>query len=112
MALYPIRPLIAIDFYSKILYNIEARGELKTKKEGAKMNWVSRKYYKILKDLTDENGSGFYQFSEKKIENLLSYLQKYFGERNSYNLYYSEFLLNHRFDVDVTEHGVVIAKKY
>ncbi len=34
MTLYPIKPLITIDFYSKILYNIEARGELKNKKVG------------------------------------------------------------------------------
>lgn len=75
-------------------------------------NWVSRKYYKALKNLTDKNGSGFYPFSEKKTKSLISYLRKQFGERDSYDLYYSDFLLNHRFDVDVTEHGVAIAKIY
>lgn len=75
-------------------------------------NWVSQKYYKILKDLTDKNESGFYQFSEKKIESLLSYLQKQFGERKSYDLYRSDNSLNHKFTVDVTELGVVIAKIY
>ena len=75
-------------------------------------NWVSQKYYKILKDLTDKNESGFYQFSEKKIESLLSYLQKQFGERKSYDLYRSDNSLNHKFTVDVTALGVVIAKIY
>ena len=75
-------------------------------------NWVSQKYYKILKDLTGKNESGFYQFSEKKIESLLSYLQKQFGERKSYDLYRSDNSLNHKFTVDVTELGVVIAKIY
>lgn len=55
-------------------------------------NWVSQKYYKILNDLTEENRSGFYRFNEKKIESLLSYLQKYFGEKKSYDLYRSDKL--------------------
>ena len=75
-------------------------------------NWVSsQRCYKTLKDLTDENGSGFYPFSEKKIKGLLSYIQKQFGERSSYELHYSGSL-NHKFTVDVTELGVVIAKIY
>ena len=73
---------------------------------------VSEKYYKLLKSLTEENESGFYRFNEKKIESLLSYLQKYFGERKSYDLYHSDNSLNHKFTVDVTELGVVIAKIY
>ena len=75
-------------------------------------NWVSQKCYKILNDLTEENRSGFYRFNEKKIESLLSYLQKYFGEKKSYDLYRSDNSLNHKFTVDVTELGVVIAKIY
>lgn len=76
------------------------------------MNWISKKYYEVLKDLTEENESGFYRFNENKIESFLSYLQKYFGERKSYDLYRSDNSLNHKFTVDVTELGVVIAKIY
>ena len=75
------------------------------------MNWISKKCYETLKSLTEENGSGFYQFNEKKIESLLSYLQKYFGERDSYSLHYSDFL-NHRFTVDINENGVLVEKIY
>ena len=72
---------------------------------------VSEKYYKLLKSLTNKNGSGFYKFEKEGIKNLLSYLQKYFGDRKSYDLYYRDFL-NHKFTVDITEYGVVIAKSY
>ena len=75
-------------------------------------NWVSQKYYKILNDLTEENRSGFYRFNEKKIESLLSYLQKYFGEKKSYDLYRSDNSLNHKFTVDINEDGVLVAKIY
>lgn len=75
-------------------------------------NWVSQKCYKILNDLTEENRSGFYRFNEKKIESLLSYLQKYFGEKKSYDLYRSDNSLNHKFTVDINEDGVLVAKIY
>ena len=75
-------------------------------------NWVSQKCYKILNDLTEENRSGFYRFNEKKIESLLSYLQKYFGEKKSYDLYRSDNSLNHKFTVDINEDGVLVAKLY
>ena len=76
------------------------------------MNWISKKYYEVLKDLTEENESGFYRFNENKIESLLSYLQKYFGERKSYDLYRSDNSLNHKFTVDINEDGVLVAKIY
>lgn len=78
------------------------------------MDWISKKYYKVLKDLTDENGSGFYSLNEektetlKRIENLLLYLENNFGKRKSYELHYS----NHKFTVDITEYGLVTARIY
>ena len=76
------------------------------------MNWVSKKYYEVLKDLTDKNGSGFYKFEKEGIKNLLSYLQKYFGERKSYDLHRSDNSLNHKFTVDINENGVLVTKIY
>lgn len=76
------------------------------------MNWISKKCYETLKSLTEENGSGFYRFNEKKIESLLSYLQKYFGERKSYDLHRSDNSLNHKFTVDINENGVLVTKIY
>lgn len=70
---------------------------------------VSKKYYKLLKSLTDKNGSGFYTLEKEGIKNLLSYLRKYFGERESYDLYYKD---SHKFTVDITEYGVVTARIY
>lgn len=74
-------------------------------------NWES-KCYEILKSLTDKNGSGFYKFGEKRIEQLLTFLKKHFGERSYYELRYYSNSLNYEFTVDINENGVTVTKIY
>ena len=73
-------------------------------------NQESQKFCEILKSLTDENGSGFYKFEEKGIEQLLTFLKKHFGERSSYELCYYSNSLIYKFTVDINENGVTVAK--
>lgn len=74
-------------------------------------NWISVSCYKILKQLTDKNGSGTYSRDDKKIKNSCR-LWKKDSENQVAMKYFTLIFLNHKFTVDITERYVVVNKIY